>query len=185
MSVFERLRSVFPVTWTTALVGWEGLGVLSPWPGRWTEFPPLLRISDLVSYASERLIASSSAKEEKLIVDLLEMEQAGQTREAIRGVIGVLSAIDGGECARELRKWRVIMLQDVISRLPPDPTQALLALTEFWQNFGFPIDGPHEVQGRGNNTAPEDYYRASTLQRMIEHHQAWMAHEITELKAAA
>ena len=57
-----------------------------------------------------------------------------------------------------------------------------MALTEFWQNFGFPTDSPHEVQGRVNEITPLEYYDDQNLQRLLSRHRAWIQEEKAALR---
>src|SRR5579862_506926 len=148
MSTFAELRAAFGVNWTTVLVGWNGLGVLSPWPGRWTEFPPLLSADEVAAYADEMLTSSADPTEQDLIVKLLSLNPRTESRETVKDILSRLSDLDGSDPAIELRKWRLVILEQVLKEMPHDALYGLMALTEFWQSFGFPSDSPHEVQGR-------------------------------------
>lgn len=91
MSAFARLRATFSVSWTTVLVGWIGLGELSPWPDRWAEFPPLVSASELAAYAEERLAMPGSATEQQLTVSLLSLLGGSAQRQTVRKILTELS----------------------------------------------------------------------------------------------
>lgn len=181
MTPFARLGKQFGVNWTTILVGWKGLGVFSPWAARTAEFPPLLSADELAAYANERLASSSDVAEDDLIVNLLSLDLHTESRETITEHLARLSDLCGGDSSRELRKWRVVLLEDLLEHIPSDPLYGLIALTEFWQNFGFPPDSPHEAQGKGNMVSPADYYQESNYQRLVSRHKAWIEQEKARL----
>jgi hypothetical protein len=181
MSAFTKLKASFDINWTTILVGWNGLGVFSPWPDRWDEFPPLLSADELAAYADERLASSSDVAEENLILQLTLLNLRTESRGTIRDLLMCLSDLSGCDSSCEVRKWRVILLEDLLENIPSDPLHGLIALTEFWQNFGFPPDSPHEVQGKGNTVNPADYYQESNYQRAVSRHKAWIEQEKAEL----
>lgn len=177
MSAFAELRAAFGVNWTTVLVGWKGTGPLSPWPGRQDGPPPMLSADEVTSYGEERLAASSNQVEQGLIVSLLSLVPRSAGRQTVRERLEPLSRLDGGDPEIELRKWRVTLLEQLLRSLPLDPVYGLIALSEFWQSFGFPSDCPHEVQGRGNAVTPEDYYAEDNLLRLLRRHRAWIERE--------
>lgn len=177
MSVFEQVKATYGACWTTVRVGWDGLGVLSPWPERWTEFSPLLSPDEIAAYAYERMTTSSGREEERLIVELLGLDLQTESRETVGDRLRSLSELDGRESEIELRKWRVVLLEQVLRTLPHDALYGLMALSEFWQGFGFPSDSPHEVQGRGNAIDPSEYYQQDNMDRIVGRHRAWIEDE--------
>jgi len=181
LSTFEKIKADFNTNWTTLLVGWNGLGVFSPWPDRADEFPPLLSADEMVAYANERLALSSSIAEQDLIVKLLSFDLRQESREAIRGVLTQLSNLLESDSAFELRKWRVVLLEELLDDAPTDALYGLTALTEFWQGFGFPSDSPHEVQGRENEMTPFEYYGDQNWKRLLNRHRAWIQDEKSAL----
>ena len=181
VSTFERLRAALGANWTTVSVGWQGLGMLSPWPDEWTGFPPLISRDEVAVYADEQFSSCSHAAME-LIVALVSHGLQCKTREEIKDLLEPLSKLDGGDPQIELRKWRVVLLEDVLANMPTDALHGLIALTEFWQDFGFPSDSPHEVQGKGNTITPGEYYQGENLRRLVDRHRQWIEQERASLK---
>lgn len=181
MTIFERLKAEFDMTWTTILVGWTGLGIFSPSPDQWREFPPLLSIKDLAAFANERLVSTSDIEERDLIIELLALNLPEERRETIGQLLRNLSELAGGDSALELRKWRVVSLELLLEDLPRDEVEGLSALSEFWLDYGFPADSPHEVQGRGNAIAPRDYYTEENFSRLLARHRSWMQDEMVAI----
>ena len=182
MSAFTKLRAEFITNWTTILVGWIGLGVLSPWPDRWKESSPLVSVTDITAYADQQLASSTGDAERNLIVKLLSLDLRTERRETIRDFIQRLSDLDGGDASVELRKWRVVLLEELLDNMPKDALYGLIALTEFWLSFGFPSDNPHEVQGRENALTPAEYYQQENLNRLLGRHRVWIDQERSEIK---
>ncbi len=182
MSPFAKLRATYDTNWTTILVGWKGLGEFSPWSNRSDDFPSLLSVSELGAYAEERLASSSNAAQEELIVKLLSLDLNTERRQIVTGILVSMSHLDGGNPAFELRKWRLVLLEDLLESLPDDALNGLVALSEFWQSFGFPSDSPHVVQGRGNNLTPFEYYQDENLLQLVASHRMWMQEEKDRLK---
>jgi hypothetical protein len=183
MNALAKLTAQFDPNWTTILVGWNGLGVLSPWPADWSKFPPLLSTDELIAYANVRLACASDPSEDDLIVRLLALDLHTESRETIRELLLPLSDLGGGDPELELRKWRLALLEDLLDSIPEDAVHGLMALNEFWLQFGFPADSPHEVQGRGNAMSPADYYEDSNFRRLLSRHKTWIAREKAELRA--
>jgi Uncharacterized protein conserved in bacteria (DUF2247) len=184
MSAFAKLRAEWDANWTTILVGWRGLGVLSPWPERWGAFPSLVSAEEVLGYSTERVASSSDAQEQALIVELLSLDLRTEAREVVSKLLQRLSEGEGGDSAIELRKWRLVLLEKVLEDMPSDALYGLLALTEFWQEFGFPSDSPHVVQGRGNALTPSEYFRPETLEHTLARHYAWIERERAALSRA-
>jgi len=211
MSAFVDLRRQFDVNWTTILVGWRGLGVLSPWPDQWKEFPPFVSVEELEDYARARLNANSGQDEldaasTLLVCDLLdsisEPEKSYQALEPrkwwqeenwwleeTRGIVcdqlDRLSVSDKADPALELRKWRLVLLEYKLEDLPNDPIYGPIELSEFWSDFGFPSDSPHEAQGVGNSLSPSEFYTQENLERLLSRHQAWIRDERESIKKAS
>ncbi len=182
MTAFTRLREEFETNWATIYVGWKGLSEFAPWHLSMTEFPPLLSLEEVQSFAIERLGSCSDAAERDLAVSLLALDRADATREDVAELLRRLALLSAWESSRELRKWRIVLLEDLLQQLPSHPVYGLVALSEFWQAFGFPRDGPHEIQGRGNSASPEEYYTADNFRRLIARHKAWLECEKALLK---
>lgn len=123
------------------------------------------------------LAQSSDDAETDLLVNLASNDLHTKSRQAIRDLLLDLSQLNGGDPTIELRKWRLLLLEELLNSIPNDPTYGLTALTEFWQGFGFPQDSPHQVQGRGNEIPPSMYYQDQNLQQSIARHRAWIKME--------
>jgi hypothetical protein len=181
MSVFQRLKRELPVNWVTIFVGWKGLGAVSPWPERWTEFPSLLTAKELEDYALERLESSDSSAELTAIADLAFMDICSKRREEIASLLAPLSESDHGDPIFELRKWRIAILQETLENLTRDPVDALLALTEFWNSFGFPSDAPRGAMEMGKGIRPAEYFRQENVDRLLLAHREWVTNELATL----
>jgi len=166
----EMLAAGLRVNWRTLLVGLDGP----------SGHPPVLSLKDIGTCAEER---SGCASQVEAAVEVLLALDGGE--EEVRGVLRGLAVREPGDVVSEVRKWRVVLLLRVLSCLPLDPVYGLLALTDFWALFGFPEDGPHRVQGRGDSSTPEDYYTAENLSRTLHDHVTWVDAETKALRRLA
>ena len=182
MKTFDNLKSNFPVNWTTILVGWEGLGMISPWPDKWETFPPLLTFEEVCEFCYDRIAKPDDMKKQRLILNVLEFENKPVERALVRYLIKPLSDLEHGDTIFELRKWRVIMLGEVLEKLKNDTVYDLVALSEFWQSFGFQSDSPMEFQGVGNNIRPEDYYTDENMKQSVITNREWLQREMENIK---
>jgi hypothetical protein len=164
----EMKNEGLPVNWGTVLVGLQG-------PGK---FLPLLTLDDLRSFATDQL-ARATPEHEKLIVTALLAADEGND-ESIAAV-RILAQVCQADEERESRKWRVVLLGRAIDQLPSEPLYGLLALTEFWERFGYPADSPHVVQGRGHAPSPADYYTEANFRAELQRHQEWLRTETAAL----
>lgn len=171
MTLFERFTVDFRPNWTTILEGWR----------RSREQSPVITAEEITRFAEERLSAVNDVSELDLVVGLLSLDLHSADGANIEKHLSQLSELTGGDSAREIRKWRVILLEDVLKNLPSDPLYALIELTDFWASFDYPEDSPHEVQGRGNNITPSAYYQPETLERLIRQHRTWIQEEKSKL----
>ena len=185
MSPFVKLKSEFEVTWTTLLVGWKGLGGLSAWPNKPASFPTLLSRDEISAFTADKLQSSSNPAEQGLILRMLASDLATESRETVEKWLSELSEENGSDPLIELRKWRLVLLEQLLDNIPGDALYGLIALTEFWQNFGFPPDSPHEVQGRGNAISPSEYYQTDHLKHALSLHRAWIMREKSDIQARA
>jgi hypothetical protein len=163
--LLERFHDLgFPITWTLLMVGWDGPAKI----GR------LIQAQDVIDYASN-LLGSSEDGDHPAIVRLAVVQK--HETDVIESCLRTLSAIEGTDRDLEARKWRYALLERVMEELPKDPLRGLVALTTFWEQFDYPIDGPHLVQGKGNDISPGQYYTVPFFEEMLRKHKAWLENE--------
>ena len=180
MNTFETLKSSFSVNWGTIFVGWEGLGNFSPF--RWEDFPPLLTLDEVYEYCYDAIAKTDSKEEISLIIDLLEFENRSPDRALVRSLLQPLAKLVPNETAFELRKWRVIMLDEILAQLKNNVVDDLAALSEFWMYFGFPPDSPMKFQGIDNNICPEEFYTDENHKQAVAANKVWVQREKQEIK---
>jgi Uncharacterized protein conserved in bacteria (DUF2247). len=181
MKTFERLKHEFPVNWTTILVGWEGLGIISPWPDEWEKFPPLLGFDDVCKHCCDVLATTNDSMEIDLIIDVLAFENKNPERALIRHLLTSLSALKKHDKKFELRKWRVIMLGETLNKLQKDPLNDVLAINEFWMYFRHPQNSPMKIEGIELNKYPEEFGTDSHLVRTVDANKKWLKKEMREI----
>lgn len=182
MSRVTRLKAQFGMNWATALVGWKGLGRFSPWPDRWKEFPSLITSGQVEEHALERLEHSSDPQEVAIITTLLVAISSSETRERIEELLANLAGICQHNHSLEMRKWRAVLLEELLENIPDKPVYGLIALSEFWQGFGFPSDSPHEAQGKGSPSSPGEYYTKENFERLLKQNREWLGKESASIK---
>lgn len=181
MTTFEQLKRHLSINWTTVLVGLNGLGAFSPWPDRIDQFSPFLSLDEVFEFAYERLALTSSSEETELIHLLTSLDHSTATRASVRSILVRLSSLECNDVSIEVRKWRIVLLEELMKNLASSALYGLLQLSEFWQGFGFPSDSPHDVQGVQNNLTPDQYYRIDNFEKTIVDHNEWIIAEKASL----
>ncbi len=155
------------VNWLTLLVGMDG-------PGK---HPPLLSLDDIAAYATEEIERSADSAAAAGVLASLD-----SGADEVRATMRRFAETQHANAEREVRKWTVILLKHAIRHLPSDPIYGLLALTEFWEQFDYPADSPHFVQGRGDSTLPGDYFTDENFRSVVQRHREWIASEVAALR---
>jgi hypothetical protein len=165
----EMREAGLPVNWRTVFVGWIG-------PGKHER---LLDESDVVAEAGSALDRGENSAE---VIALASTDSLGSLE--IETFLRELAKREWSTPAHEERKWRWLLLKEAIESLPSEPLYALLALTEFWEKFGYPPDSPHVVQGRGNHRSPNEYYTERHYRETVQRHEDWLKRELDDLRQA-
>lgn len=173
MNYIKRLQALgFPITWTLIFTGWNGPGKL----GR------LINVDDISEYATEMI----DRPEESYSPEAVSLAGAStQDTELVETCLKKLSATETVSLEFEARKWRYVLLEKCLETLPKDPVEGLVALTAFWEQFDYPADCPHQVQGRKNQVAPNEYYTMPNYEDTVRRHVNWMRNECRSLEAGA
>lgn len=110
-------------------------------------------------------------------LSLFDGEQLEDARKNVARICDLRSI----DVERAKRKWRAVALEDLLSKVGGDPVYDLIALGEFWADWGSATESPFVVQGVGNNLTPEEYYTERNLDETIKRHQDWLRGEFLEL----
>jgi hypothetical protein len=165
MDLLKRLNSLgFSITWRLLLIGWNG-------PAK---FGRVVTADDIIAYATD-LIGSPKGSYQPEITELAAAQR--NETDVVEACLRRLSGVEGTAPGLETRKWRYVLLEQLMEKLPRDPVQGLTELTTFWEQFDFPADSPHLVQGKGNRLSPEQYYTITFLNKIVLKHKAWMENE--------
>lgn len=160
-----RRKNISP-TWGFLLLGLHGPGNL----------PRLLERQEIIDYALEKYLngcqnelvekLAFARKDESDLVDnlLFDLKETENTPH------------------QNLKIWELLLLEDLLSQLPENPVSALCELTSFWNQFNFPKDSPHQVQGRFNLQTPEEYYTQKNYLFLLDQHKKWLSKTEQELK---
>ena len=161
-----RRRGVV-VGWGTLLVGLHGFG----WVDRQVSSANAIAIA---------LDALARDPEDVLVLALACLLE-NETEDVVRA-LERLAEREGADHGLERRKWRLLLLDECLEPLAPDPLYGLLALSAFWDTFGHPEDGPYSVP-RAGKVLPADDTRDS-YETEVARHQRWMDREASLLKQA-
>lgn len=171
INLSEFKENNLEVNWGTLLIGWNGVGF----------FQELLTLHEIQVFAECWL--TTTDKYNELVVDILTIP----TEKKI-DIEDVLTKISRKECIdlnNEKRKWRYVMLIDLLKKLKQnkkDYLNGLIELTDFWAMFDFPSDSPHTVQGQCNKKSPLEYYTEKNFLRELDNHQKWLSEEFEKIK---
>jgi hypothetical protein len=173
-AIVDRLDAEgVPVTWGTILAASEADGALG------------VRISgaEIVSLATAALSQSQGTSNDLLLE--LAIANPMDEEELHRRLLALADA-ERSDRSIEIRKIRLLQVQDALDCLPSDPIYGLLALSEFWSGCGYPPDSPHAVQGVGGDvTSPSDYYTERHFSEVLAVHREWLDHEREALSKSA
>lgn len=154
------LKRRFGIDWTSLLAGWRGFG----------NHRRLVTLPELREFALEKLEAASDPGS-----DLVQLAIASDAdTDEIERHLANLASRNTAEFEAAARKWVVSLLEQHLRELPSDPLYGLLGLTEFWSSLGFPAYSPHQVQARGNDVSPQDYYTEANFSKALDEHRRWI-----------
>ncbi len=157
-NVIDRFRTNgIAVDWSTIAAGWEGWGIISA--------------EEVIGYASDQL-PDPPHDQLKWVTQLAIAEK--DERELISQALHELAK---GNLAVGVRKWRLLLLKELLPRIGDDLLYSLIELADFWSTFDYPDDSPHVVQGRGNSISPQEYYTEANLQAILDRHWEWVRNE--------
>lgn len=80
------------------------------------------------------------------------------------------------------RIWRAFALENTLSHLDKEPVYGLIKLSEFWMNWGWPIDAPACITNSAQEEKSQDYHSTSNYERIIHEHEVWLNGELKSLK---
>ena len=155
--------------WRTLLTGLEG-------PAK---YHPVVTLDDVCAFACEQLVVPTTPISEDAVASLVASSDEPME---VHRLLRLFAEREKSDAELELRKWRLMLLRDIMSHLPGDPLYGLLALTEFWERFDFPPDSPHVVQGRGNHISPAAYFTEENYRDLVGKHHDWIEREAAALR---
>ncbi len=156
-------RLEFTITWEIIRLGWIGPG----------DFLKQLSVEEINTFACCMINEAS-------VNNLGEIAELCATRNE-QLITEILSKLSPEINERTERIWRAVLLQETMNSLPADPLYGMIGLTDFWLQFGYPVDSPHEMQGVGNDISPTDYYTHNNFEKTLNNHRGWLEKEINEL----
>ena len=156
------------ITWTAIKIGFEGIDF----------FPSQIDANDVIEYAAHCVEIEFDNSNEVVLLACTGKDDV----EGIRRLLYQLSSCEQLDSCLEIRKWRVLALKKMMSKLSVNHIDGLCDFTDFWAMFDYPSDSPHSVQGRGNSISPQDYFTEENYQNIISNHFAWIEKEFRFLQ---
>lgn len=156
------------INWRTIQIGWNG-------PGK---FLRQLTEKEIIDYAIELVTKAETQPEDIWTLAGLSVGSSDE----IDIVLGRLVDIEKSDFDIEMRKWRVLLVNNALDNLKNEPLYDLIALTEVWEKFNYPADSPHIVQGFNNSITPQEYYDNKNLEITIKQHRDWVDAELKSLR---
>lgn len=155
------------VNWSSILLGLRGFG----------KFMGQLSMKDVINFAINLVTHDDGQPNEVWQIASLSDKDGNEIHQLVQN----LADNESNSQAEEERKWRAILLKQSLEELPQDYLNGLIFLTDFWDKFGFPSDGPHIIQGRGNDISPTEYYTNENYLEIVEAHKRWLSDEFNTL----
>lgn len=154
-----------PVSWAVLKAG---LSPVLP-GGPWVSTTEVIPFAEMVLGASEN---PSDA-----IIDLATSSPTDR-----EGIDRALDDLSPGMASEGVgaRIWRAVALHRCIAQLPHDPVEALLSITEFWLDWGWPNDMPSSIRERPNGPAGSEY-SPDRLIDVLQDTQGWLSREVRSL----
>ena len=185
MTIFEKLKQLFPYNWPTLYVGWRGVGVYSPWPNDWLRFPSLLSEEELLDCCYES-VGREDGEMSSRLVDLVEMLNSDvRSRGSVLECLAALSGSPGREQAdAEMRKWRCACVAKELDGFRGDNSFEISRnLEELFLEFGSLEGSPECMQKFRSEGNASMHYEPDKCESRIEHCRKWLETEFELLKS--
>jgi hypothetical protein len=154
------------ITWGFLLLGFDGPGTLTK----------QISQQDIIDYC---LNLHLQGIEDRIVEDIAFASE--DEEELIRNKLNDLSKIENNSDI-DLKTWEYLLLEELIPTLPKDPLRGLLELTDFWSQFNYPKNSPHQIQGRNNTLTPQEFYTRENFNFLLEENKKWLQKTENELK---
>jgi hypothetical protein len=135
------------------------------------------------SYIANHAFSKLNSEDEELTTSLVALTSApllGTNEVAV--ILENICTKKNVDLKLSLRKWRFVLLEELLDDLPEDPIYALIEITEFWLSWDNPSDKPHIIQGLDSDLTPHQYYTLDNFKEILRSHRQWMTDEIRKLR---
>lgn len=159
------------ITWQLLLLGFKGH----------KNFAPQVNIIDIQSFAQKKLTKASDW-ERAILRRVLKFSD--DNKKEIVEQLELLAFQEKSRVENELRKWRVVLLQERLKELEKqkDPIMGFVQLSDFWESFDFPYDSPFTSLDAGDDASLEEYYTIENYHTVLRAHRDWLVQELQELR---
>lgn len=168
--LFSEMSREDLADWGVALVG------VSCIPGR----PARLSASAVRDFAIaelEQLPADDPALD--LVVELATDESLSAAD--LRDKLARLCDIKKVDLEQSKRMWQLILFQDLLHALDQDSLYGMIALSEFWSVWDWPVDTPASLHA---NVELADYHSDAHYQRVVDDHRHWLARHMANVRGS-
>lgn len=170
-NLLKKLNDYHLMDWGVILQGWKGVPGLSI----------KVKAADIAKFAIEEL-SHVEGSLTNIFVQLASAECLDE--DEITNLLEKLCEKKNINLEVSLRKWRLIMLEELLNNISNDPIYDLINITEFWLSWENPPESPHIIQGVGNALTPNQYYSEENLENIVDVHRVWVAKEMQELNSS-
>jgi len=169
--IFDRIASHGLTDWAVLLQGIKGI------PGQSGDIPSSC-IGDFANMELERIaiddplfnIVSNLAIDSSLprYELALELEEICMSKNL--------------DIQRGKRIWRAAALEEILANPDVEPLYGLIRLSEFWSDWGWPIDAPQSMRHNAAFMPEYKYHSIENYENIVREHEQWLEDELTILK---
>lgn len=102
------------------------------------QIPPQLSKDDLLDYLYNKLNVIDENTD-----DIISVVCESDDFDKCKKIVNSLATKDMSDSSLQFRKWRVLLLQNLINEISADYFQGILQLMEFWTIIGIPKNSPN------------------------------------------
>ena len=162
--LFQKLQQQNLIDWGVIYHGCQGI------PGLNLK----IKIDDIENFAIKK-IENLEGNTLIIVADLASAKYLD--RGEITELLDEICMIEHINLDISLKKWRLVMLEEIIENLSYDCLYDLIELTDFWVYWKNPADKPHIIQGVDSDMSPIDYYSDDNFNKLLKAHQIWIIEE--------
>lgn len=167
MSKLSVIRNMnLKITWKLIYIGLYGYDVIQP----------ILTDYDVFEYLDDLLTDVNN-----LTDDIISLVCLKDNKSEFRKFLQNLANHDESEMSIQVRKWKVLLLQELLNNISKEPLKGLLELMEFWFSIGVTNDCPFVFPDSKDSKAIQEYFSQSSYDIIVADNREWLEHEVQNL----